>query len=129
MSPVVAHRVNSRQRSTWVAFGAKRTLTEPRAYRERIYEYASSRSRRDALGVDGTQAVQLSASSRELPGAVRPPHPPASSGWPSIRHGTGGRRARNPREMAGTSQAASEARFRGKPITSHGALPSLPSRG
>jgi len=30
MSRLLAHRVNSRQRSTWVAFGAKRTLTEPR---------------------------------------------------------------------------------------------------
>jgi hypothetical protein len=26
----LAHRVNSRQCSTWVAFGANRTLTEPR---------------------------------------------------------------------------------------------------
>src|SRR5215831_11271275 len=59
--------------------------------------------------------------------AMRLPHLAASSGWPSIPRGTGGRRARNPREMAGTSQAASEGRFRGKPITSLGALPSLPS--
>src|SRR5215468_7592915 len=28
--PLLAHRVDSRQRSTSVAFGAKRTLTEPR---------------------------------------------------------------------------------------------------
>jgi len=28
--PLVAHRVNSRQRSTSVSFGVKRTLTEPR---------------------------------------------------------------------------------------------------
>ena len=28
--------VNSRQRSTWVAFGAKRTLTEPRSERPKI---------------------------------------------------------------------------------------------
>src|SRR5215471_17710253 len=28
-SPVLAHRINSRQRSTSVAFGAKQTLTEP----------------------------------------------------------------------------------------------------
>src|SRR5262245_48320608 len=37
--PFLAHRVNSRQRSTSVACGAKRTLTEPRTYRKRIYEY------------------------------------------------------------------------------------------
>src|SRR5262249_54233436 len=37
--PVHPIRVNSRQRSTLVAFGAKRTLTEPRTCRERIYEY------------------------------------------------------------------------------------------
>jgi hypothetical protein len=28
--------VNSRQRSTWVAFGAKRTLTDPRSERPKI---------------------------------------------------------------------------------------------
>jgi len=31
----MAHRVNSRQRSTSAAFGAKRTLTEPRRERPR----------------------------------------------------------------------------------------------
>src|SRR5262249_28074149 len=36
MSPQLAHRVNSQQRSASVAFGAKRTLTEPRR-RKRIY--------------------------------------------------------------------------------------------
>src|SRR5262245_34094822 len=50
------------------AFEAKRTLTEPRAYRKPIYTYTSSGSRIGiALRVDGTQTVQLSASSRELP--------------------------------------------------------------
>ena len=34
----MAHRVNSRQRSTSVAFGAKRTLPEPRL-RDADYEY------------------------------------------------------------------------------------------
>jgi hypothetical protein len=38
--PLVAHRVKSRQRSISVAFGAKRTFSEPRLQR-RIYEYAS----------------------------------------------------------------------------------------
>src|SRR5262249_19673189 len=52
------------------------------------------------------------------PCAIRPPRPAASSGWPSIRRGTGGRRAHSPREMPSGSQAASEGRFRGKPITS-----------
>jgi hypothetical protein len=33
----MAHRVTSRQRGTSVAFGAKRTLTEPRL-QNRIYE-------------------------------------------------------------------------------------------
>src|SRR5262245_14391013 len=36
LCPLVAHRVNSRQRSTSVAFGAKRTLTEPRSERPKI---------------------------------------------------------------------------------------------
>jgi hypothetical protein len=38
MSPFVARRVNSRQRSNSVAFGAKRTFREPRLP-NRIYEY------------------------------------------------------------------------------------------
>jgi hypothetical protein len=36
---LLAHRVNSRQRSKSVAFGAKRTFSEPRL-QSRIYEYA-----------------------------------------------------------------------------------------
>jgi hypothetical protein len=36
--PLMAHRVNSRQRSTSVAFAAKRTLTESDLYKA-DYEY------------------------------------------------------------------------------------------
>jgi hypothetical protein len=43
MSPKVAPRVNSRHRINSVAFGVKRTFSEPRLL-ERIYEYASSPS-------------------------------------------------------------------------------------
>src|SRR5262249_3168944 len=109
------------------AFGAKRTLTEPRLQKP-DYDYTSSRSHRDRVAFWQRHADD--ATQREQPRAlcaIRLPPPAASSGWPSIRHGTGGRRARNPRET--TSQAASEGRFRGKPITSLDALPSLPSRG
>ena len=48
------------------------------------------------------------------PCAIWPAHPPASSGWPSIRRGTGGWLPSD----AGASQAASEGRFLGKAITS-----------
>jgi hypothetical protein len=41
MVPELAHPVNSRQRTSSVAFGAKRTVNEPRAYRKLHYEYTS----------------------------------------------------------------------------------------
>src|SRR5262249_37069192 len=71
-------------------FGAKRTLTEPRAYRERIYEYASSRSRRDRVACRWHAGSATRRGQPRVPCAIWPPRPAASSGWPSIRRGTGG---------------------------------------
>jgi len=81
------------------------------------------------IALRGTQAVQLSASSSELP---------AQFGHLILQPALGG-------HQFGTALAdgepvthekwqehlrpASEGRFRGKPITSLGTLPSLPSRG
>jgi len=39
---VAMHRVNSRQRSTLVAFGAKRVLTEPRSERAPLNDYVGA---------------------------------------------------------------------------------------
>src|SRR6266487_3518446 len=44
--PLMAHRVKSRQRSTSVAFGAKRTLTEPRLQNGIGHTLATSHLRR-----------------------------------------------------------------------------------
>src|SRR5215475_935756 len=56
----------SRQRSTSVAFGAKRTLTEPRLQKADLRSTLVQGRIGIALGIDGTRAVQLSTSSREL---------------------------------------------------------------
>src|SRR5262249_38670840 len=69
---------------------------------------ASSGSHRDRVALWQRRAGGATQRGQpRAPCATRPPRPAASSGWPSIRRGTGGRRARNPREMGGTSQAAS----------------------
>ena len=97
----MAHRVNSRQRSTTVAFGAKRTLTEQRLQKaDRVARHADG----------ATQREQPRA-----PCAIRPPRPPASSGWPAIRRGTGGRwraasEARDQQRAAAKAELAAERR-------------------
>src|SRR5262249_42466881 len=78
-TPVLAHRVNSRQRSTSVAFGAKRT--EPRLQKA-IYDYTSSRSHRDLVGRRAGGTTQREQP--RAPSSIRPPRPAATSGWPSI---------------------------------------------
>ena len=96
------------------AFGPKRTLTEPRLQKP-IYEYTSSRSRRDRVwcrwhAVGATQREQPRA-----PCAIWPPRPAARSGWPSIRRGTGGRwraasEAREQQRAAAKAELAAERR-------------------
>src|SRR5262249_30832017 len=78
--------------------------------------HPSSGSHRDRVALWQRHAAGATQRERpRAPCAIRPPRPAARSGWRSIRRGTGGWR---PREMAGASQAASEGRLRGKPITS-----------
>src|SRR5262244_683879 len=90
VGPLLALSDASRQRSTSVAFGAKRTLTEPRLQKADLRSTLVQGRIGIALGIDGTRAVQLSTSSRELHAQFGQPDPPASSGWRSIRRGTGG---------------------------------------
>src|SRR6516164_11254266 len=114
MSPVLAHSDASRQRSTSVAFGAKRTLTEPRLQKP-DYDYTSSGSHRDRVACRRHAGAPTQRERPRAPGAVRPPRPPASSGWPSIRRGTGGRwraasEAREQQRVAAKAELAAERR-------------------
>src|SRR6266446_5134363 len=63
MSPLLAHRVNSRQRSTSVAFGAKRTLRA--ALIERGFMSILSRPRRDIVVSYGTSICDTTEKEEE----------------------------------------------------------------
>jgi hypothetical protein len=69
---LLAHRVNARQRSISVAFGAKRTLTEPRL-QNRIDEYTPFCN--GPGDVKSPRVIVTPPSSRFCPwSAPRPPH-------------------------------------------------------
>src|SRR5262245_49734809 len=59
------NRVNSRQRNTSVAFGAKRTLTEPRGERPNLGQAAPT-----AIVPSGERGYRFRQQAREIPGRV-----------------------------------------------------------
>src|SRR5262249_28664977 len=93
---VAVHAYGTKRMSRYVhylsAFGAKRTLTEPRAYRERIYEYASSRSRRDRVACRWHAGGATQRERPRAPCAMRPLLLAARPGWPSIRRASARKR-------------------------------------
>src|SRR6516165_8702325 len=87
-------------------FYSARTCSSSGSHRDRVASWRRSRWRAGGA----TQREQPRA-----PCAIRPPRPPASSGWPSIRRGTGGRwraasEAREQQRVAAKAELAAERR-------------------
>jgi len=86
-----------------------------RAFRKRIYEYTSSRSRRDRVCCRWHASGPTQREQPRAPSAIQPPRPAANSAWRSIRRGTGGRwraasEAREQQRAAAKAELAKERR-------------------
>src|SRR6516162_1171883 len=122
LHPLTAAYGTSRQFAATQHFGRFRSeadIDRAALIEKLIYEYTSSGSHRDRVASWRRSRWRAGgATQREQPRApcaIRPPRLPASSGWPSIRRGTGGRwraasEAREQQRVAAKAELAAERR-------------------